>query len=240
MFSIFHYIWETFVAVNLQELYGRLNFWINKKTGAWYTLPELDDVVDSGSMSLFSDLKPKYATSQDIKDALAPFRASWNFSPSDTISGVIPVPSNLNYLSLISITTEYPISGRTLYQGVVLINEDELATRLMSQTDPVTYTSPVGEQLAPGFFRLYPTNGYTGVIRFFRRPTKPYFAYTTISQRVIVYDPVNSVQLEWPENWQNAVLIKGLESIGINLTDQEVQQFAETKAMQNFNGINRT
>lgn len=226
--------------MNLQEAYDHLNFWINKKTGAYYTPAELDGIVDRGQMSLFSDLLPKYATSQQIKDALAPFRTSWPFTSTDTVSGVIPVPSNLNYLSLISITTEYPISGRTLYHGVTLVNEDELSFKLMSQTDPVTYTSPVGEQLAPGFFRLYPLNGYNGVIRFFRRPAKPYFAYTIISQRVIVYNSSASTQLEWPENWQNAVLLKALQTAGINLTDQEIEQFSELKTNQNSQGFNRT
>lgn len=226
--------------MTLLQAYDRLNFWVNKKTGAWYSMEELDDITDSGQISLFSDLQPQYATSQHVKDALAPFRRIWDFTPSDTISGVIPVPSNLNYLNLLSITTEYALSGRTVYSPVTMVNEDEVAIRLNSQIDPVTITSPIGEQLATGFFRLYPLSGYTGKIVFFRRPVRPQFVYTTISERVVVYDAAASVQLEWPENWQNAVLLKALNSAGINLDDNELQQFSEMKTQQNYQGINRT
>lgn len=226
--------------MNLEEAFNHLNFWINKHQGAYYTIDELTDIVDRGQISLFSDLQPFYATSQHVKDALAPFRRTWSFTPSDTISGVIPVPSNLNYLNLLDIYITYSVSDRTFYAPVTMINEDERAIRLNSQIDPVTVTSPIGEQLAPGFFKLYPTAGYTGVITFFRRPVKPVFAYTTISERVIVYDNAASTQLEWPENWINALLLKALDTAGINLTDQERLQFAETKSAQNFQGFNRT
>lgn len=226
--------------MNLSEAYDQLNFWINKKTGAWYSPEELDAIVDRGQISLYSDIQPQYATSQHVKDALAPFRRTWSFTSSDTISGVIPVPSNLNYLNLLDIYITYTVSDRTFYAPVAMVNEDERAIRLNSQIDPVTITSPIGEQLSPGFFRLYPTAGYTGVITFLRRPVKPVFVYTTISERVVVYDNAASTQLEWPENWQNAVLLKALDSAGINLTDQERLQFAEIKTGQNFQGFNRT
>ena len=45
------------------------NIYINKFTGSWYTIEELEDLLDFGQMALYSDLKPKYATSQLIKHA---------------------------------------------------------------------------------------------------------------------------------------------------------------------------
>lgn len=234
--------------MNLQQAYDRLNFWVNKYTGSWYSPEECDAVVDLGQMALYSDLEPQYATSQRIKDALAPFKQTWEFTPSNTISGIIPVPINLNLISLKSVTIEYGISGRTLYKGVDMLNEDELADRLNSQIDPVTISSPVGEVLGSAkigggsqyYIKLYPISGYTGKVVFLRRPVKPNFVYSVVSGRVIVYNDTASTQLEWPENWINAVLLKALESIGINLTSAEVSQFAETHAMQNFQNVNRT
>lgn len=234
--------------MNLQEAYNFLNFWINKYTGSYYSPPELDMVVDRGQMSLYSDLQPLYATSERIKDALAPFKKTWNFGPSDTVSGVIPVPSNLNFLNLLDVRIEYGISGRTQYKSIEMLNEDELSDRLNSQIDPVTVTSPIGEVLGSVninglsqlYIRLYPLSGYTGTVTFLRRPAKPNFVYTTISQRVIVYNNEASTQLEWPENWQNAVLLKALSSIGINLTDNELSQYAEMKTAHNFQNVNRT
>jgi hypothetical protein len=226
--------------VNLSEAYDFLNFFINKYQGSYYSPEELDLVVDRGQMALYTDYQPKHATSQRIKDALAPFRRVWSFTASDTVSGVIPVPSNLNYLNLLSITVNYTISDRTIYAPVAMVNEDEIAHRLNSQIDPVTVTSPIGEQLSPGFFRLYPLSGYAGNIVFYRRPVKPNFVYSTISGRVIVYDDAASTQLEWNETEIDSVLLKSLSTLGINLTDQEITQYAEVKNQQNAQGFNKS
>lgn len=227
--------------MNLQEAYNRLSFWINKKTGAWYSPEELDDVADSGQMSLYADLQPIYATSERIKDALAPFKRKWDFTPADTISGIIPIPSNLYFLNLLDVRITYAISGTTRYVSLELPNEDEMSGRLNSQIDPVTITSPIGEIESKQYIRVYPTgSGYNGTVTFLRRPVKPNFVYSTISGRVIVYDDAASTQLEWGENWINALLLKSLNSIGINLDDQELQQFSEMKSGQNFQNINRT
>ena len=56
--------------MNINESFEFLNFWINKVTGAWFTISQLEEIVDRGQISLFSDLLTKYATSQRIKDAL--------------------------------------------------------------------------------------------------------------------------------------------------------------------------
>ena len=235
--------------MNLQDAYNRLNFWINKTTGNWYTIDELTELVDNGQMALYSDLQPQYATSQRIKDALAPFRRTWDFTPTNTISGIVPVPSNLYILNLLDVRIEYTISNVTRYVSLEFPNEDELSDRLNSQIDPVTITSPLGEiietvqvssTLKNYYIRVYPAAGYTGRVTFLRRPVKPNFVYTLISDRVIVYDDAASTQLEWPENWQNALLLKSLESAGINLTDREIQEFSQTKTTQNFQNFNRT
>lgn len=226
--------------MTLEQGYDFLNFWINKYLGSWYTPEELDLIVDRGQMSLFSELLPEYATSQRIQDALAPFLATYDFSTGNTVSGYIVVPSNSNYIQLLDIQIQFSISTRTVYAGVPILNKDERANRLNSQTDPVTTTSPVAEMIAPRYFRMYPTSGYTGTVTYFRRPLAPQFAYNTISGRVIVFDEANSVNLEWSEHMQNSVYLKALSSIGINLSDQEITQYAEAKNMQNFQNVNNT
>jgi len=227
--------------VNLEDCYKYLNFWIDKDQGVFYTPEELDLIVDRGQMTLYSNLQPRYATSQRIKDSLSPFRATYAFDPSTTVSGYISIPSNLNYLDLLDVRITYTISGRGVrYVGVAMVNEDERSDRLNSQIDPVTVTSPIGEMTAPGFIRLWPTEANTGVVTFLRRPVAPYFAHTIISGRVIVYDPINSIQLEWSEKDQNMVLILALQSIGINTSEQDIMAWSEKKGGENFQGNIRT
>lgn len=224
----------------IEDAINFLNFWISKERGAFYTIPELNALLDKGQIALYNDLKPIYATSHLAKEKLSPFRRTYDFTPSNTISGVISVPSNVNYLDLLDIQITYLISNRTMYWGVPLVNEDERAQRLNSQVNPVTTTNPIGEQLAPRFFRLYPAGGYTGTVTFLKRPVKPVFGYTVISGRVIVYNPATSTQLEWRESEITEVLIKALKSIGINLSDDQVQNFAQIASQENYKGLNHT
>ena len=222
--------------MNIAEAVDFIQFWINKRTGAWYTVDEAISVVDAGQMSLYRDLKPKYATSQWVKDALSPFREVYNFTTA--VSGNVIVPDT-DYLDLLDIQIFFQVSNRTVYAPIKLVNEDERAKRLNSQIDPVTATSPIGEQIGLRTFRLYPASIYNGNATYLRRPVKPVYGYTVISGRVIVYDPNTSTQLEWRETEHIPLLLKGLQSLGINLSDAEVQNFAQIKSMQNWEGINR-
>lgn len=219
--------------MTLQEQHDFLNFWINKFQGSYYSPEELDEVIDRGQMALFAELRPIYATSQRIQDALAPFLREYEFTTINSISGVVSVPSDQDFLSLLDVHVTYTANARTMYAPVTILNKNERVNALNSQTDPVTTTSPVGEVLAPRYIRIYPLGGYTGMVTFFRRPRKPQFVYTIISSRYPIYDPDLSVQLEWPEDWQNAVLLKALSSVGINMSDQEVQQWSEIRNQSN-------
>jgi hypothetical protein len=222
--------------MNLQETYDFLNFWINKYTGAWYTIPELEMVVDRGQMSLFNDFQLQYATSQRVKDALSPFRVTTSFTPATSANGLIELV-NLSadtYVSLLDLRVEFTdASGRQNYVSIKMYNEDELSFRLMSQIDPLTEEFPIGEVVSGGVFQLYPATGYTGRVTFLKRPSKINTVYS-VNGRVITIDENASTQLEWLENYQNAVLIKALSSIGINLGEQDIMQYAELKSQSNF------
>lgn len=222
--------------MNISEAFNFLNFWISKERGVWYTIPELELLVNRAQLSLYEDLQPKYATSQRIKDALSPFKDYYNFTTA--VSGIIIVPQASNYVSLLDIQIFYFISNTEVPYSIDLVNEDTRADRLKSQINPVTITSPIGEQVGQQSFRLYPTGNYNGTVTFLRKPRDIVFGYNVISGSVIVYNPSTSFQFEWAENWQNAILVKALSSIGINLTNDNVQQYAELKTASNYNGMN--
>ncbi len=225
--------------MTIKECVDFINFWIRKDRGAFLTIEESIEAIDNGQLAYYSDIKPKYATSQLIKDTLAPFKRKYVFSPSNTVSGYIVIPSNVDYLDLLDVEIQFQISNRTVYAPVKMINEDERSIRLNSQIDPPTVTSPVGEMDVPRYIKLYPTgSGYTGTVTYFKRPVKPVYAYTVISGRVIQYDAANSTQLEWRDTEHIPILLKALSSIGINLGDQEVGQFAQLKSQENYQGVN--
>jgi hypothetical protein len=144
------------------------------------------------------------------------------------------------YLDLLDLTIQYPggVSG-TAYYSVKMTNEDELADKLNSQINPPSINLPVGIMFQRRSIQLYPANTiYTGFVHYMRRPVKPVYGYSVIGGRSIVYNPSQSVQLEWKDTDVNFILLKALSSIGINLSDQEASQFAEMKSQENYQGVN--
>jgi hypothetical protein len=209
--------------LNLQEHLDFLNFWI----------AELVELLHRGQMAVFADYQSKYATSQNVKDALAPFRESYPFLPADSTGGLIEIADD-DYSNFLACHIQHTSGGRTIYAPVQLYNEDEIADRLNSQVDPVTATAPIGEMTGVGTIQLYPATTYTGKITYLRKPTKPVFGYTLISGRVVVYNENTSTELEWGEKQVGEILVKSLQSLGINLGDGAIQQWAEAKSAQNY------
>lgn len=225
--------------MNLEEQFAFLNFWIGKETGSYYTVSELEQLVHAGSTALFNDYRLKASTSQSIKDALSPFRKTFNFDPNDTVGGVLEAPDD--YSNLLDLEIRYSLSGRgmTIHVPIKVYNEDERAERLNSQVNPVTITSPIGEQTGEKQWQLYPESQYFGKLTYYKYPSPPVFGYSVVSGRVLVYDAGTSTQLEWKEAQHTEVLLKALSSIGINLRDNEVAQWAEMKTQQNFSNFNK-
>jgi hypothetical protein len=65
-------------------------------------------------------------------------------------------------------------------------------------------------------------------------------AYTVISGRVIVYDAVGSTQLQWRESEINAIVLKSLQTLGINLSANDLAEWGNQKSQQNYMGENRS
>lgn len=222
--------------MNLQDVFNELNFYINKFTGSFYSVSELESVLDVGQMGVYSDNKPKYATSQLSKEILSPFRSAYNFTTQ--VSGYVIVPDT-TYLDLLDLQIFFRVSNREMYYQPQALNEDNRSDILNSQENPVTVTSPAMEQTAPRTFRLYPTGTYNGTVTYLRRPVKPVFGYSIISGRVIVYNSLTSTQLEWRDTEIDLIIQKSLEAIGINLRAEDVSAFAAAKTNQNYINVNR-
>ena len=225
--------------MNLDDVVSFLNFWVNKYLGAYFTPEEICDALDGGQMSYYTDIKGKYATSTEIKQILSPFKRTYEFTPSNTISGYVVVPSNVDYLDFLDMQIEVDISSRILYNPVEIVSEDTRAERLNSQIDPVTVSNPIAEIMADRYFKMYPVSGYRGIITYLKRPTKPVYGFNIISGRVPVYNPATSTQLEWRQTDLQPVMLKALVSLGVNLSALDLQQFAAVKTTDNYNNQNR-
>ena len=65
--------------MNIKEAVDFLNFWIRKQRGSFYTIEECTEAIDRAQIAYYLDIKPKYATSQVVKDILSPFKYRFDF-----------------------------------------------------------------------------------------------------------------------------------------------------------------
>lgn len=242
--------------MNIKEAVDYLNFWIRKERGAFYTIEESVNIIDLAQNAYFNDIMPKYATSQIVKDTLQPFKETLTFSPTTTTNGRITI-DDINYYDLLDCSINFIQDSREQFYSIKMTNEDELADKLNSQINPPIPTAPVGQMFTTRDIdenvlyqiQFYPRQDiYEGFIHYMRKPLKPiYGTFPPLGGRVIVYNPSlynpitnpdGSRQLEWRSNDVNKILLKALLSIGINLSDQEVSQFAEMKSQENYQGVN--
>lgn len=220
--------------MDLNEVFTLLNFYINKEQGSWYTMEELTLLVDRYQRVLFNSYYIKYATSQRLDDALAPFKVDYQFTLITTPGGLIDTPAG--YLNLLAIYTYVTgIDNVTRKRPVEVVNEDELAIRLNSQVVPVTVNDPIALIKANWDIQLYPDQPQAGIMTYLREPVAPVFAYSVVSGRVIVYDQANSTQLEWSDKDIHTIILLALNGLGINLSEGDILQWSEQKVQQNFN-----
>jgi len=92
-----------------------MDFIIDKVAQAWYSPPELDDILERGQMAWFIELygNPRqyqpgryvpnmaYGVSQKINDSLTPFKMTAAFTSAS--DGLVTLPND--YLHLLSLNT---------------------------------------------------------------------------------------------------------------------------------------
>ena len=219
--------------MTLDKAYDLLNFFVNKHQGAYFTMAELDLVVDRAQHTLFNGYYTQYATSQRLNDALAPFKVDYTFTTSVTPLGRLTMPSL--YLNLLSVSTVVlGADGVSRQNALKVLNEDEISIRLKSQVNPVTIDDPVAVLKAGPTLQLYPSIPQAGILTYLRSPVAPKYGYTLVSGRVIVYNPLTSVQLEWSDKDIVSILQIALNTLGINMGEQDVLQWSEGKYQQNM------
>jgi|SRR5580692_31109 hypothetical protein len=222
--------------MTLDVAYNYLNFEVNKVFGTYYAPGDFDLIVDRAQMSLYNDYYMQFGASQRLNDAMAPFKRSIVFTESECPTGLVQVPSDYEHLLSLYTITQNAITGLPYNRPVPILNEDEKVWRDNNQIYPPSLIDPYGIIVQNWNVQLYPAVPQAGVLYYLNRPPAPKYVYSVVSGRVIVYDPINSVQLAWADKDQNSILIKALSTLGINVREQDVIGYAESKSSQNLEG----
>lgn len=194
----------------------------------------IDDYADRTQMELFEEELPQYGQGQPNVDSLAPFKKSYQFTYATSPNGLVTLPTDYLHLNAGSYTTVFDNDlKRNVRCDIHFEQDDKLTDAINCQVRVVSKTWVVAE-LTGSTVQLYPQEPQTGIIRYFKRPAVPKFAYTLSGAdgRTVTYDQANSTQLEWNDAYINRIILKTLGLLGITYGEQELTQYAEIKQKQ--------
>ena len=152
-----------------------------------------------------------YGQTQKVNDDLRAFKKREQFTSDST--GIIEFSGLTSYLHLLGVyvtgtlnnvpNNTYTITdgtvaftqgtaNRTYNKSVKIVNEDQLADRLISQVAAPSVTAPIGILGDSGTkIQLFPEQQMSGFIMYLRRPSKPLFSHV-VDGRKIVHNPSSS------------------------------------------------
>lgn len=211
------------MAYNINDIYNQMLFIVRKERGVFVTVNEAMQTLDNAQLEAVEEWFSTYGATQIIHDAIRKLRVQKSFTSDST--GLVTFDSD--YLHLIG--GAYTVSGSTI-NNVRFLNEDELALALKSQLRAVSTSNPIAIDASVGF-RLYPAATQSGFYNYLRRPATPVLGYTQ-SGRTITYDPNTSTQLEFTDVYINNIISRALKFWGINMAEQDIQQFAQIQTQE--------
>ena len=212
------------MAYNINDVYNFLVFIVRKERGVFITIPEAMQTLDNAQLEATEDWFSQYGVTQIIHDAIRKLRVQVQFTSASS-NGDVVFPAD--YLHMIG--NPYTVTGSTV-NAVRFVNEDELPFALTSQLRPVSTSKPIAKDTATGF-QLFPQSAQMGFYNYLRRPAAPVLGYTQTG-RTITYNPGTSTQLEFTDVYINNILARALKFWGINMAEQDIQQFAQLQTQE--------
>jgi hypothetical protein len=211
------------MAYNINDIYNQMIFIVRKERGVFVTVDEAMQTLDNAQLEAVEEWFSTYGTTQIIHDAIRKLRVQKSFTSDST--GLVTFDAD--YLHLIG--GAYTVSGSSI-NNVRFLNEDELALALKSQLRAVSTSNPIAIDASVGF-RLYPAATQSGFYNYLRRPATPVLGYTQTG-RTITYNSGTSTQLEFTDVYINNIISRALKFWGINMAEQDIQQFAQLQTQE--------
>lgn len=218
--------------MNLNDVHVQVRTLLDKAQVGYVTPSEIDNALDMAQLELFNEFysntrayqvgRPvppvSYSVTQKVNDALSPFKEREILQPADVPNGVITLPENYFHLLSLMQRTFNSAQGLPIWNAIKIVSEDELAERLDSFIFTPLSSKPIGVINSKASIQLFPEDPTQIEVWYLRRPVKPEWVYTTTG-RELVYDDVNSTQLEWSIVHFNSIIHKTAVLLGASLKD---------------------
>lgn len=209
--------------MRIDVFYNTLVELLRKERNGFVAISTFNLIAPRAQVDCYNDFYKSIPKGQKEHDALSPFKTSYSFTTGTSPNGVVTLPDNYAHL----ITANTTVSGVDF--PIIFPEEDELpyARNPFGLRAP-SLVYPIGEETSMGVFQLTPATPQAGKMWYYREPTTPIYSFT-LNGRTIIYDAVNSVDLEFTDLYQNKLMDKCIEYCSLYLSDPESFQFGLLK-----------
>lgn len=228
---------------NINDVYNYCGLLANKTQSGYFTPDDFNLAAPIGQLNFlrvkiglpeaYQPLAPyppqSYQLTQVISDSLRPFikevtlnKVGQGFDiPTDSVAYST---SGYQYVENTS-CGQAPIFSE---EPIEFVTDGERRQRLNSFLTPPSYEYPIGAYLN-GQLVVYPKDITSINLTYIKMPNKPIRNYTINSNDQDIYEPIGSVQLEFPKMDWEAISLYIVKAYAINMRETELLNYIEGK-----------
>lgn len=201
------------------DVFKRTAEFITNKTqsGMTVTASQFSIIANQAQLQVYEADRTTFLKTGESSDFLDWFLKSITVTPNIT-TGFLPYPSDYQHTA--GVRSYYNKKERP----VELVENKSWGEVQASQIMQPTKVFPKYTEFS-GEYRFLPRDIGIVMLDYWKAPVVPVWGYTIVLNEQ-VYDPLTSVNFEWPEFSINQVMSIYLSLIGVNLKDQDVEAFS--------------
>lgn len=187
-------------------------------------------------MGLPEDFKPGQPLFRQHLDAVQRLTDETRFlkqrvAAQAVTSGVIDYPADYFGFSAIRYGYQRQVDGaaKVLWKAVQPLTEDQYSDRAGNYTKEPSTKNPVCVLRSDGIY-VYPTSIVQVDFNYVRYPDDPVFDY--VQQTGYIEEGSSPVEYEWPVHLHRDLTMMILGYVGINIREQQLEQYAEQHKTQ--------
>jgi len=204
---------------SIQRAHFDINTLLPSSDSRYFSPEEIDSAINSAVLELFNQQYKVFGETQRISDELARFKT---LSPITLAAGIGPLPDTHLYTLSVYVTK---IGATTITKRLRIVEEQFIAQYIDSEAFAPDEDNAIARLVGQNI-HAYPQTITEIGMTYFRKPNLCKFAYiyTGLLQNIPVYDPINSIQIDYSAASYNQLIQKALTYLGVAQKDQVLMQ----------------
>ena len=213
---------------SIQKAHYDINLLLPSSDNRYFSPEEIDSAINMAITDLFNQQYKAFGETLRISDQLARFKTTTTIPVS---GGIASVPSAHIY-TLNIIGTK--LGTTSVLKKVRIVEEQFISQYIDSEAFAPTENDVIARFLGSDV-QIYPVTITEIRMTYFRKPIMAKFAYTYtgVFGNIPVYDPINSVQIDYSDIVYNQIIQKALLYLGIAQKDQTLMSEQQIIRQQN-------